>query len=792
MKLRILFSIICVFFVLNYISCQKSKKKHNTDQSAALMGEDDTDVDMGEVTVTVTETGVTESMQQAAQNCFASGSNVYVPDVSGVTTTGCYKDFSSIKDQGSCSYAITNPSSTVRYFSAAKQVCFSSLADIKDAAACIDPSIRGFYLAPSTSSTVSAADNNTVCYINVGAVPQSRCSASDSQLSWNDTDHKCFVPAGPTVTQVSTVTQSGTNVITVVNTAVLTQTVTEANGAVTTQVVTSYLTDYQTITGLVTVVRTETLVSTAVGTVTITIDNTTTQTLTLTNTLMQTETQTQTQTQTVVQHTCPIKEEVWNETKQRCEFKCPLGKVCQPSFSMQAFQLQAKDKNGKDKPLQFADASNIFLADMDGDSYPDVVSVRKDIYEIDVIFNKGGINAPEVKQYNIGKDKWRWGNGIEVSTLDFKTDKNKRASLISYDSPYDKKWGNNPNKDAKNRAYVYYLSEDLSTMNVETWNLNPDPVKIGKNKLLSYAGNFDGTYPGFLRIGPNGTMYMSLNSGSSCSDTEDGSCGDLTATTWNIGSSDSESVGTGTSVWGSAPYNWPVSLDGGAKESIVSVYPNKDDRGRDIKLSLESTLAVSTYSGSGTTVSRVTCEGGPWPNSDVTWFGDFVGHRDGHMDILTTDFNLKMYPKVNDLKGCFNTDNVISENTRKWGKAGNTTFAGTFSGQPILDIVSLDENYIYVRLNRSLTGSSNGVPAAAIPPYPIFNVTKKIPISGYSLNKTYNFRESRGGSGRRPTKQNRGSLVIGDWFNNGLDAIIQAAPGGKLIILKTTINPNAN
>lgn len=104
-----------------------------------------------------------------AKICFATGSTVYVPPISGANEQ-CVADMTSLKDKASCQAALTNPATTTHYFAESTKTCYTNVSDIVSEAECTElsftwdannsmcsstgqPSLQNYIPPPDSSSS---------------------------------------------------------------------------------------------------------------------------------------------------------------------------------------------------------------------------------------------------------------------------------------------------------------------------------------------------------------------------------------------------------------------------------------------------------------------------------------------------------------------------------------------------------------------------------------------------------------------------------------------------------------
>ncbi len=729
----------------------------NTSDSTATASSTSTEVASSSSTSTSTSTTPPPPVMTAS-SCFASaGMTVFVPAPTGGSPQ-CLASLSAIHDARSCAAAITNPAlPNPALFATNSNSCYANYGAITAQADCT--SVKGYFLTGT-----GLPSGVPLCYPSVNSLAQSTCTALS--FIWDPDSSSCYQTADQITVQKNCVdsgkiwTTSGTKGSCV---ASLSQ-ITTATGcssalpkaglwAATQKACLSELslvgnaTDCASLTG---VWNGTSCIASVAG-----VNDFTTCTnnknwwiagsarciaedamnATLCTSANQCILIGSTFTPIPV---CPTMMS-WDFTASRCMYKCPMGKLCDPNYTlMSAISL---------KP--FLPGDQVQVADVDGDRFPDIVGADFNAGTIGVAFNQAG-------------------NSFNVTNYPNQMDPNSSKEIRIY--------------DVEQKGYANIITFNMRQIRIhhskplvsDYWTLTPNRngdwngMWPGWWQNFSEFVNFTGTNAGFIRRLSDSKFGVSFyNQGKPSFVT-------MVAPTFTVTDKNGKQT---VRRYDFDQQTYVADLNGDGKTEFVH-FENKKMYTFNVDATNNINLSCSI---SSPFEDRHFFSGDFSPNfkrSDYTLFGNFTGHSKGQKDILrfTRDGSFVVL-FINDEKNCFTQSRVLNSTNIK----GESIVLPDLFQIRVGD-VNGDGRDEVVLIDLPKKWDKNGT--VRIRSYMVIPVASNIVLYSKVDMKTSTFLLTD----KSKVTTVLPKVVMGDFYNNGLKDIAFVYPS-EIVMLKSNVVP---
>lgn len=304
---------------------------------------------------------------------------------------------------------------------------------------------------------------------------------------------------------------------------------------------------------------------------------------------------------------------------------------------------------------------------------------------------------------------------------------------------------------ANNKASIFHVSEEDKVVE-DVWDLNP--YLSSRDWTKTWFGNFDAKGPGQLALSSGNNAYMSLNNNYSS----------FSLLNWQLVESSLFSSDKSVIDIDNPSYTWAVDFNGNGRTDLISVKGTLPSAGSTIKVF--ANIGNKDSATLKPMFDYQTCDGGAWGRSEYVFVGNFAGHEDGRLDIVSFEGNIA-YFKLNDGAGCF-IPFTMNLSLSAWGSAAKS-FRGDFNGDGREDILTFhSDNKFIVHLSKVETDHSIKFKSIEfnLPPQISVDKIRELFMANRSDMETNPLLY------RDPNLNSFGKTVSADFLGGGLDAII--------------------
>lgn len=674
--------------------------------------------DLNQVKNIFDESIVTEESLAFMEKCFASGATVYVPKENPLIQGICLKSLSSIVDKETCAKTKTNPASTERYFSEKSKSCYKSLEDIVSEEDCLE--LDGIFI-PNFKNEERAS-----CFANINKLPKDLCT--NLEYFWYEEKETCLADKAAATGDGNDENSEGKTP---------SQDINCSDGEVY-----SWAKNYCVSPSAVSAIKIPTFSGEVLD-------------FSSHPDLVETDTG---KVVFVTGNTGGGRYKVVQSTKLTHSYAYPIDKRYHALGDYNGDGiidiLVACDKvteNGDELP---DDTPEDFKSSL----YPYYSASRKICLLYREQLNSSIIFQP-IDTYE-KKGKYTSNPATEIFDIYHKTHFYSNFNLPNTSTNIISNYESQGN-GASN--FAISVSQDMKSITRAYFDLNLDSG--AHDWMKTWYGNFDGNGLSHMILSGN-NAYMSF------SDEEYS----FTYKTWNLTSSSEFNKDNTIVNIDNTAYTWAHDVNGNGRTDLISITGDPS--------TTHTTIKVFTNNGNKdpqtlkTVFDYKSCEGGPWGPSDFVFIGNFAGHSDGRLDIVSFHDNVA-YFKLNDDAGCF-IPFVLNLELGNWGGAKNS-FQGDFNGDGLQDIITLSSSSKFT-LHLAKTRDDHGVEFAS---YEV-SLPAEIPseLVGHGL-----LLPDRKGSYRDPGLNFFGNANSVDFYNRGMNDIIFLNKVGKIHILKPNLAP---